>query len=313
MMMDFRNKAGDHERRLMTYVTENFTVSSDLQSFTHVTQILQSETMRYAYKTWRRMWGRPGARKCGGVLVWQLNDCWPTISWAVVDYYGVRKPAFYAIARALKPLDVGIWRECPRWTEGHADPFATINADSCKFDVWIASCLQEAVEVDVIISFISIASGRLIGDTITIKTTTMPNATTEVLENQYAKLHIPQPVDIHDTFIIHAVIRAPDGQVVATDTAWPQPLKYLDFSNRNVKVQISPSWDRITVSSDLPVKGFVFEEREGLTFSDNGFDIVPGEEHVVTVTQGSIVDKDLIWTYIGANKSTLGQQDSGSR
>lgn len=302
MMMDFRNKAGDHERRLMTYVTENFLVPSDLQSFTHVTQILQSETMRYAYKTWRRMWGRSGARKCGGVLVWQLNDCWPTISWAVVDYYGVRKPAFYAIARALRPLDVGIWRECPSWTEGHADPFATSNADSCKFDVWIASCLQEAVEVDVVISFISIASGKLIGDTITTKMTAKPNATTEVFENQYAKLHTPQYVDIHDPFIIHTVLRTADGQVVATDTAWPQPLKYLDFSNRNVKVQISPLRDQITVLADLPVKGFVFEEREGLVLSDNGFDIVPGEEQVVTVAQGS-VDKDLIWTYIGANKS----------
>lgn len=64
------------------------------------------------------------------------------MSWAVVDYYLVKKPAFYAISRALRPLDVGIAQECPDWTSGHADPMAT-NL-SC-FDVWIASSLREAV------------------------------------------------------------------------------------------------------------------------------------------------------------------------
>jgi beta-mannosidase len=40
-MMDFRNKATDHERRLLTYVAENFLLKSDLRSFTHLTQIVQ--------------------------------------------------------------------------------------------------------------------------------------------------------------------------------------------------------------------------------------------------------------------------------
>ncbi|KAL2824229.1 glycoside hydrolase superfamily [Aspergillus cavernicola] len=292
MMMDFRNKAGDHERRLMIYVAENFLVPSDLPSFTHVTQVLQAETMRYAYKAWRRMWGRPGARKCGGVLVWQLNDCWPTMSWAIVDYYLVKKPAFYAISRALRPLDVGIARACPIWTSGHADPMAT---NSCQFDVWISSSLQEAAEVDLTVKFISIRSGELVSETITTKILADANATTEVLENRCVN-------ETQDPFIIHAVITV-GGQVVASDTAWPQPLKYLDFSNRSVKVETSPSQDEITVSADLPVKGFVFEERQGLTLSDNGFDLVPGEKQIIQVTQGSI-SNGLGWTYIGANRSS---------
>lgn len=82
--MDFHNKAIGQERRLVSYVAENFGVKYDLASFTHLSQMVQAESMEYAYKTWRREWGRAGVRKCGGVLVWQLNDCWPTTSWAVV-------------------------------------------------------------------------------------------------------------------------------------------------------------------------------------------------------------------------------------
>ncbi|OQE16595.1 hypothetical protein PENFLA_c027G02379 [Penicillium flavigenum] len=306
MMMDFRNKAGDHERRLMTYVAENFIVPSDLASFTHITQVLQAETMRYAYKAWRRSWGRPGARGCGGVLVWQLNDCWPTMSWAIVDYYLVKKPAFYAISRALRPLDVGISRTCPVWTSGHADPMST---NSCEFDLWIASSCQEVVEVEVKVKFISIRTGNLVSETINITTLANPNSTTEILENQCVKVFTTcHSVDYEnlDAFIIHAELYI-GGLVVATDTAWPQPFKYLSFSNRNVRVETSSSRDEITVWADLPVKGFVFEEREGLKLSDNGFDLVPREKKTITVGGKGATTAELSWTYVGAGPRHLGR------
>ena len=290
----------------MTYVAENFIVPSDLASFTHITQVLQAETMRYAYKAWRRNWGQPGARRCGGVLVWQLNDCWPTMSWAIVDYYLVKKPAFYAISRALRPLDVGISRSCPVWTSGHADPTST---NSCEFDLWIASSRQDAVEVEIKIRFISIRSGKLVSDTIEITTLANPNSTTEVLEKQCVKVSMTcDGADYKnlDPFIIHAELYI-EGLVQSADTAWPQPLKYLDFSNRNVRVEASPSQDEITVSADLPVKGFVFEEREGLKLSDNGFDLIPGEKKIIILSGKRAATTELPWTYVGAKPLQLGR------
>ena len=43
---------------------------------------------------------RSHAPRTSGYLLWQLNDCWPAISWAVVDSGGRRKPLWYAL-RAL--------------------------------------------------------------------------------------------------------------------------------------------------------------------------------------------------------------------
>ncbi|MGW9136977.1 glycosyl hydrolase 2 galactose-binding domain-containing protein [Streptomyces sp. NPDC055681] len=34
---------------------------------------------------------------CMGTVVWQLNDCWPVVSWAAVDGDGRRKPLWYAL------------------------------------------------------------------------------------------------------------------------------------------------------------------------------------------------------------------------
>ena len=41
--------------------------------------------------------------RCSGAIYWQLNDCWPSISWSVVDVAGRRKLAWYALRDAFRP------------------------------------------------------------------------------------------------------------------------------------------------------------------------------------------------------------------
>lgn len=39
-----------------------------------------------------------------GVLFWMFNDCWPASGWSLVDYYGNRKAAWYAMHSGCKPI-----------------------------------------------------------------------------------------------------------------------------------------------------------------------------------------------------------------
>ena len=43
------------------------------------------------------------APRIQGAVVWQINDCWPVTSWAVVDGDGRLKPLWYAIRDAYAP------------------------------------------------------------------------------------------------------------------------------------------------------------------------------------------------------------------
>ncbi|KIY03430.1 uncharacterized protein Z520_00121 [Fonsecaea multimorphosa CBS 102226] len=330
MTMDYHNRAIDHERRLLTYVAENFQIKYDLATFTHLTQVMQSDAVGFAYRSWRREWGssltpstgqkKKAVRKCGGVLVWQFNDTWPTMSWAVVDYYRVKKPAFYAIKRSLKPLAVGVSRPFHEWTSGHMDPTAAIR--ETKFDLWVCSSHTNedvVVKATVVVRAISIKTGRDVVDPIRKHDVTVQaNGTTEIFRGSELPITTTTTtttagsscIDTRtwDPYVIHAALLV-DGRVVSTDTAWPHPIKYLDFSApRDVKVDFKPSPAQndkhgvITVTATKPVHGFVFqEEKGGLTFSDNGFDVVPGEDVVVHVVGGSLKEEELRWTYIGAS------------
>ncbi|KAK2686096.1 hypothetical protein QWA68_015365 [Fusarium oxysporum] len=270
-MMDFHNKADGHERRIATYVVENFRPLPDLESHIYLTQVCQSEAMTFAYRSWRRQWGDD--RRCGGVLVWQMNDCWPAISWSIVDYFLTKKPAYYSIRRALKPIAAGVQRQHHDWSVVHARP-----AKTSSFEVWVASSKQQEVTVAVEIRFISIKTGRDIRDKIVkANTVLVPNGTTDILTGQ-----IDNAKDEPHVISVNVL---QSGVCVSQDVDWPQPLKYLDFSDRGVEIQVGPDGYQLTASK--PTKGLVFEELPGVSLEDNCIDLMPGE--VVTVkARGSV-------------------------
>jgi beta-mannosidase len=90
------------------------------------------------------------------------------------------------------------------------------------------------------------------------------------------------------------------GEIVARDMDWPQPLKYLSFPQRNVRVQ--QDGESIHVSADRPVKCLVFEERDGYALSANALDLAPGDEQVIQVTGAKEGDSLLDWTYLGQDE-----------
>lgn len=67
----------------------------DLTAWHWTTQLNQARAIVFGIERFRAL-----APYCRGTIVWQLNDCWPVVSWAAVDGYGRRKPLWYALRRA---------------------------------------------------------------------------------------------------------------------------------------------------------------------------------------------------------------------
>ena len=43
--------------------------------------------------------------RCMGAIYWQLNDCWPVVSWASIDYFGRWKALHYYAKRFFSAGD----------------------------------------------------------------------------------------------------------------------------------------------------------------------------------------------------------------
>lgn len=280
-MIDFHNKADGHERRIATYLVENFRTSTDLEKFIHLTQLSQAEALMFGYRGWRQQWGQK--RFCGGALVWQLNDCWPVTSWSIVDYFLRKKPSYYAMRRVLAPVAVAVKRAHHDWSVVHARP-----AKKSDYECWVASSKTHEITATVELKYISIATGEEIKEKVLKKDVKIvANGTTEILKGVINN-------ENEEPHVLAARIWV-DGELVARDVDWPQPLKYLDFEDRGVEV--TPRGDKVSVKAKKPTKGLVFEEREGVLVNDSALDIVPGDEQIVTVKGLKEGDRPLKWLY----------------
>lgn len=71
----------------------------NLEDFSLESQICQAEALKFFIET-----ARINHPRQSGILWWNLIDCWPQFSDAVVDYYMTKKLAFYYIRRVQQPL-----------------------------------------------------------------------------------------------------------------------------------------------------------------------------------------------------------------
>ena len=85
--------------KIMNYLGQTYLYPKNFDMLLYASGLLQAEAMRYGVEHFRRNRGR-----CMGTLIWQLNDCWPTASWSMIDYEGRWKPVQYYARRFFAPL-----------------------------------------------------------------------------------------------------------------------------------------------------------------------------------------------------------------
>ena len=90
-----------HRIRLMAnQVRELFgSVPDNLDDFSLASQISQAEAMKFFIELFRQQ-----RAYRTGIIWWNILDCWPQFSDAVVDYYFVKKLAYYFIKRSQQPF-----------------------------------------------------------------------------------------------------------------------------------------------------------------------------------------------------------------
>ncbi|KAJ1326169.1 beta-mannosidase [Microdochium nivale] len=277
--VDFHNKADGHERRLALYLVENmrYTVAS-MEDYVYSTQLMQAECLSSCYRIWRREWAGVGKERCAGVLVWQINDCWPVTSWAICDYYLRPKHAYHAIARELRPITIGLERTVmERQRNGNLGRPEHLT----QFRVWGSNLTLRSEMLFCTIRYWVIKTGEeLPAPKLSTSCILRPNQSTEIAIIDFDDAIRAKEDKESAQIVVGAYLTAQNGTQIARYIDWPQPLKYVHFAEpKKLEAKLSDDLKSIEVSAEVPVKGVALDcEDDGVKLLDNLVDIVPGEK-----------------------------------
>lgn len=221
--------------------------------------ILQGQGMRHGIEAHRRH--RP---YCMGSLPWQLNDSWPVVSWSSIDYYGNWKAMHYQIRRAFAPV------------------------------------LVDAIKEGNNLSYY-IMSDRLTGEELTLNLELMDfngkvyrkQKVDGLLPANTSKLFYQEPVeqalagrDSATTFM-HMVVKSKKGEVLSDEIyyfAHPKD-QLLPKTPLQWQVKQKKGYCEVTVKADKLARDIFIEVPvQGVRFSDNFFDLLPGQKKKVIIT-----------------------------
>jgi beta-mannosidase len=100
-VMYAHQKCKNGNETIEVYMARDYIVPEDFADYVYLSQLQAGEIMRYTVEHFRRDSGYNR-----GMILWQLNDCWPVVSWSGVDYYGRWKALQYFIKRFYAPLAI---------------------------------------------------------------------------------------------------------------------------------------------------------------------------------------------------------------
>lgn len=237
-----------------------YKVPAKFEDLVYVGLVLQGHGMRHGIEAHRR--NRP---YCMGSLFWQLNDSWPVVSWSSIDYYGNWKAMQYQSQRAFAPVLINAIKE---------------GDDLCVY--LISDELQDRDDVRLIVELMDF-DGKSHGKW------TQNGKLTANTSMLFLKKRVDEFLSKQDaaTSFLRFTLKAKNGAALADEVfyfAYPKDQK-LPEARIETSVKKRGEAIEMTLKTDKLARDIFIEVPvQGVRFSDNFFDLLPGQRKKITIT-----------------------------
>ena len=264
-VMNGHQKSSIGNDLIRTYMERDYVVPEKFEDFVYIGLVLQGHGMRHGMEAHRR--NRP---YCMGTLYWQLNDSWPVVSWSSIDYYGNWKALHYQARRAFAPLLVNAIQE----------------GDSLSVYL-ISDLLEKQSQLTLEMKVIDFNGKTL--DKEVVKAVEVPaNVSSCIFRKPLSEWVTPE--HRKNCFLL-LVLKDKTGKKIAEEVYFFNKTKDLELPRTNVSMKVKQSDGKCEVtlsSSKLAKDVFIQIPVQGARFSDNFFDLLPGENKKITITSPDI-------------------------
>jgi beta-mannosidase len=201
---------------------------------------------------------------CRGTLFWQWNDCWPAVSWSAIDHLERPKLLVHAARQAFDSLFVGVSeRDGQLVTPLHFDGKTEVSLNIRLMFLNIADSLASPVILDE-------RRLRVRPDTAIASVVSYPLALLRNLKSAETVYY----VEVEDNFTFRILYRRFHLPVLPRELLLLKPEISLHAYDDQTLLMVS---DRFTYGV------YLYEPSGKAEYSDNGFNLMPGEIKRITV------------------------------
>lgn len=252
-------KCANGNDKMIYYIASRFNLPKKFCDYVYLSQVTQLECIADATEHWRRNKGR-----CNGSMYWQLNDCWGVCSWSSIDYYGNYKALQYGAKHFNAPLSV------------------SIEDTSDYVRIHLLNDLREPHNVIVDYEFFDFTKGTLSAQSKALSINPVENTVAFDLSMK----EIKAKYNLKSTGL--AVRLMENGKKIQQKILLFDKEKNLSLPKAKLKTKIFVEKNQLK----LEIKTDCFarlvkaqSNKSSQPFSDNFFDILPGDTKVVTIAR----------------------------
>ena len=258
-VMKVHQKASTGNSLIKKYMDMYYHEPNNFEDFVYLGLVMQGNGMEESVEAMRR--GRP---YCMGALYWQINDCWPVVSWSSIDYYNNWKAQHYRMRDVFAPLALGV-----EFKDGRLNYYT------------MSDYLNDTDNLNLVVRIIDFSKG-------------VTKQITEIVSAKANDSKIVKTLDIAELVsdskkahtLINAYLTDSKGNLISKKDYffnWPNKL---DLPETEVKtsVKYADGEYKVTLSSKKLAKDVFIEiPIMGAQFSDNFIDLLPNEKVTITI------------------------------
>lgn len=252
-IFEFHNKQVEGPERIIRFLAGHLPLNTEWDDYIYLAQLNQALALKICLEHWRFNYPLTN-----GSIIWQLNDCWPVTSWALIDSELIPKMSYYFVKNIFNRQIAGIIKDMDELT------VQVLNQGLSDFNCKIKINVFED-------------SGSLIHEETV-------NAKIPVNAKKIAVV-IPQkifPPDKNWTIIISLFDQ--NENLVFRNFYTEEKWKYRNLSSAEIKIRVDNNIVKLSSNKPAYFADLYHSEAE---FSDRGFILLPGEEKILEIN-GSI-------------------------
>ena len=264
--MEWLGKGKNGNHMIDWYLRKEFKDPKDFESYVYVTQLLHAQAIKTAANAHRR--NMPYTM---GSMYWQINDCWPTISWSTIDFYGNWKAPHYQARDSYKEI------------------LASATQKENNLKVYVVSDRLKKATAEIRINVYDFKGTNLYTKTKAIEIPA--NSSSVFIDEKISELLKGNRKE--DSYVHVELYEGMD--LISEDRLYFVPMKSLNLPKSKVEVKITKNKDQYTieVTNDKFAKNvYISFEDFDANLSDNFFDMNTNSKKTVMFKSAADISVD---------------------